>query len=221
MAEGRGGASGPLCPAGQSQAAPQAESLASPKALGAAGRSLQQLRSGSPRSPSAAAQACPQSLYSEEGASGYLPSSLAYLPSSLAPPSALGAPARRDARQRSLVPSQNQKNGQRTGYEDEDGALHCGEPCGTEPFCPFHSACGRPITLRGSSLQAGDTHREHDCSWCKAMKDRGLHAWTTRSHLSTPAAPRAPPQPNVAALQPHSNLPGQPSDQSLQCGGHQ
>ena len=35
--------------------------------------------------------------------------------------------------------------------------------------------------------------------------------WTTRGHLSTPAAPRAPPQPNVAALQPQAKqIPAQP-----------
>ena len=87
----------------------------------------------------------------------------------------------------------------------------CGEPCKTEPFffCPFHSACGRPITLRGASLQAGDTHRKHDCSRCKAMK-RQRAAPLDKPNLATPQA-----QPKHIPAQP-SNPPGQPSDPAPQ-----
>ena len=107
MAEGRGGASGPLCPAGQSQAAPN-------------------------QTPSSqAAPAAPQ----QQPASGYLPPpALLICPPALPPHH---APARRDAHQRSLVPSQNQENGQ--GQD----LVPC-EPCGTEPLCPFHSQPPEP-----------------------------------------------------------------------------
>ena len=68
---------------------------------------------------------------------------------------------------------------------DAEGNLHCGEPCSTQPFCPFHSACGRPVSLRGATIQQGYTHHKHDCSRCKAMTDQGLHPWTTRGHISS------------------------------------
>ena len=114
------------------------ESRGSSKALSAAGRSLQQLRSGSPRSPSPAAQASPQSPGSALLGRGHgrvsATSSLAYLPSSLAShqpwvPQLVGM----HAREALYLPRTRGMARVRTWYEDEDGALHCGEPCWTEP----------------------------------------------------------------------------------------
>ena len=129
----------------------------------------------------------PGPLHLEEGASA---PALLICPSALPPPSALGAP-RRDARQRSLVPSQNQGDGQRPGTRMKTEPSTVVSPVGQSLFCPFHLACERPITLYGSSLQAGDTHKEHNCSRCKAMKDRRL---TTRATL----ARLQPPDPTVS-----------------------
>ena len=56
---------------------------------------------------------------------------------------------------------------------DAEGTLHCGESCSTQPFCPFHSACGRAVSLRASTIHQGDTHHKHDCSSCKAMTGMG------------------------------------------------
>ena len=58
----------------------------------------------------------------------------------------------------------------RAYYMGNDNQMHCLLPCSTEPFCPFHSACGRP--MRPASLEHDD-HKGHMCSRCKEFLDKG------------------------------------------------
>ncbi|CAE7365697.1 unnamed protein product, partial [Symbiodinium sp. KB8] len=58
----------------------------------------------------------------------------------------------------------------RSYYMGNDNQMHCLLPCSTEPFCPFHSACGRP--MRPASLEHDD-HKGHMCSRCKEFLDKG------------------------------------------------
>ena len=58
-----------------------------------------------------------------------------------------------------------------------DLLMHCLLPCSTEPFCPFHSACGR--IMHPDSLEHADDHKGHLCSRCKEFldKDRTPFEW--------------------------------------------
>ena len=58
----------------------------------------------------------------------------------------------------------------RAYYMGNDNVMHCLLPCSMEPFCPFHSACGRP--MRPDSLETDD-HKGHLCSRCKEFVDKG------------------------------------------------
>ena len=57
----------------------------------------------------------------------------------------------------------------RAYYMGNDGKMHC-LPCSTEPFCPFHSACGR--IMHPGSLEHADDHKGHLCSRCKEFLDK-------------------------------------------------
>ena len=59
----------------------------------------------------------------------------------------------------------------RAYYMGNDNKMHCLLPCSTEPFCPFHSACGR--LMNPDSLEYADDHKGHLCSRCKEFLDKG------------------------------------------------
>ena len=65
----------------------------------------------------------------------------------------------------------------RAYYMGNDNKMHCLLPCSTEPFCPFHSACGR--LMNPDSLEHSDDHKGHLCSRCKEFldKDRTPFEW--------------------------------------------
>ena len=65
----------------------------------------------------------------------------------------------------------------RAYYMGNDDKMHCLLPCSTEPFCPFHSACGR--IMHPGSLEHADDHKGHLCSRCKEFldKDRTPFEW--------------------------------------------
>ena len=58
----------------------------------------------------------------------------------------------------------------RAYYMGNENKMHCLLPCSTEPFCPFHSACGR--IMHPESLEHDD-HKGHLCSRCKEFLDKG------------------------------------------------
>ena len=58
----------------------------------------------------------------------------------------------------------------RAYYMGNENKMHCLLPCSTEPFCPFHSACGR--IMHPDSLEHDD-HKGHLCSRCKEFLDKG------------------------------------------------
>ena len=58
----------------------------------------------------------------------------------------------------------------RAYYMGNDNRMHCLIPCATEPFCPFHSACGR--IMNPHSLEQADDHKGHLCSRCKEFLDK-------------------------------------------------
>ena len=58
----------------------------------------------------------------------------------------------------------------RAYYMGNENKMHCLLPCSTEPFCPFHSACGR--IMHPDSLEHDD-HKGHMCSRCKEFLDKG------------------------------------------------
>ena len=58
----------------------------------------------------------------------------------------------------------------RAYYMGNENKMHFLLPCSTEPFCPFHSACGR--IMHPDSLEHDD-HKGHLCSRCKEFLDKG------------------------------------------------
>ena len=50
-------------------------------------------------------------------------------------------------------------------YMDQNGILRCLPPCSSQPFRPFHSACG--------SGPDQDQHSGHQCCPCKEFTDAG------------------------------------------------
>ena len=58
----------------------------------------------------------------------------------------------------------------RAYYMGSENKMHCLLPCSTEPFCPFHSACGR--IMNPDSLEHADDHKGHLCSRCKEFLDK-------------------------------------------------
>ena len=70
----------------------------------------------------------------------------------------------------------------RAYYMGNDNKMHCLLPCSNEPFCPFHSACGR--LMNPGSLEHADDHKGHLCSRCKEFLDKSRNP---RSHYKIEA----------------------------------
>ena len=58
----------------------------------------------------------------------------------------------------------------RAYYLDNDNKMRCLLPCSNEPFCTFHSACGR--IMNRNSTETDDNHEGHLCSRCKEYLDK-------------------------------------------------
>ena len=85
----------------------------------------------------------------------------------------------------------------RAYYMGNDNKMHCLLPCSNEPFCPFHSACGR--AMHPDSLEHADDHKGHLCSRCKEFLDkrRTLSSGST-AYLRRSPGTSLPPSPFFA-----------------------
>ena len=82
-----------------------------------------------------------------------------------------------------LKPSRSAPDYSRAYYMDNSNRLRCLLLCSTEPFCPFPSACGRPIDK--NTAEADNGHEGHLCSRCKEFLNGGTGGNTVRRALGT------------------------------------